>query len=265
MELLYKGPSVIDGAPIVVLATGIKAPSTNTKTGPMIQTYILREDISPTEAVKTEADESICGDCIHRGEDGGKRRTCYVLVHQGPTSIWKAYHRNIKTIQANRRSPENIGKNKIIRLGAYGDPGAAPTNVWAELLTSAAEHTGYTHLWRTCDQALSTWCMASVESVEEKEEAQKAGWRTYRVMQEHEKRLCGEAQCPASEEAGKKLTCAECTMCDGNKRNRKGSIGVYIHGANWKKQAFDEIRNRNTVLPPSDMRGLEDIQQPRAS
>jgi hypothetical protein len=45
--IIYKGPSRIDGAPIVVLAT---YSNRNTKTGAVVQTYILREDINPLEA-----------------------------------------------------------------------------------------------------------------------------------------------------------------------------------------------------------------------
>ena len=36
--ILYEGPSMLDGAPIVVIATGIRTGSTNVKTGAMIQT-----------------------------------------------------------------------------------------------------------------------------------------------------------------------------------------------------------------------------------
>ena len=37
--VIYKGPSLLDGAPIVVIAV---IGSGNTKTGDMVQTYILR-------------------------------------------------------------------------------------------------------------------------------------------------------------------------------------------------------------------------------
>ena len=54
--ILGHGRSLIDGMPIVVVAT-IK--SRNTKTGDMVQTWILRQDMLPTDAVKTGADWSI--------------------------------------------------------------------------------------------------------------------------------------------------------------------------------------------------------------
>ena len=54
--IIYKGPSLIDGKPIVVIAT---YSNRNTKTGSVVQTYIEREDINPLEASKTGADVSI--------------------------------------------------------------------------------------------------------------------------------------------------------------------------------------------------------------
>ena len=63
--IIYKGPSLLDGKPIVVIGTYSKR---NSKTGAVLQTYILCDDgLDPLEASKTGADFSICGDCIMRG------------------------------------------------------------------------------------------------------------------------------------------------------------------------------------------------------
>ena len=56
--VIYKGPSLLDNEQIVVIAT---YSDRNTKTGKVVQTYILRENINPLEASKTGADFSICG------------------------------------------------------------------------------------------------------------------------------------------------------------------------------------------------------------
>ena len=83
--VIYEGQSLLDGAPIVAIAlTG----SSNPKTGDMVQTYILRQDVRPAEALRTGQDASICGDCKHRPLLGG---ACYVVVAQGPTVVWKGY------------------------------------------------------------------------------------------------------------------------------------------------------------------------------
>src|SRR6185436_15195318 len=91
--VLYEGPSRIDKQPIVVIAIGLNDPSTNSKTGGMIQVYILRSDVSPLEALRTGKDVSICGACVLRPKsfDGTKwkGRSCYVRVDTGPTVIWK--------------------------------------------------------------------------------------------------------------------------------------------------------------------------------
>jgi hypothetical protein len=65
--ILYRGPSMIDGKPIVAIATGYDNESVNQKTGAMAQVWILRDDIAPIEAAQRGEDASICGQCPHRG------------------------------------------------------------------------------------------------------------------------------------------------------------------------------------------------------
>ena len=60
---VWRGNSLIDGAEIVVLMSGITRKSINGKTLDMIQISIVRTDVSPLEAVQTGLDRSICGDC----------------------------------------------------------------------------------------------------------------------------------------------------------------------------------------------------------
>jgi hypothetical protein len=63
-QIIFKGPSELDGAPIVVIAI---TRSTNSKTGDMVQTYILPNNGErPTINQQTGADVSICGDCKQR-------------------------------------------------------------------------------------------------------------------------------------------------------------------------------------------------------
>jgi hypothetical protein len=117
----------------------------------------------------------------------------------------------------------------LVRLGTYGDPAAVPVHVWQTLTYAAKGHTGYTHRWRKAP-ALRTLCMASVDSVAEAREAHALGWRYFRVaMPSDLARLDIEARCPASAEAGKKLTCAQCMACAGA-NGRRGSIVIQAHG-----------------------------------
>ena len=61
--LLWRGPSPVDGAPIMCILTGLQSPSVNGKTGPMLQTWIMREDIPPHHAQRGGEDSSVCGGC----------------------------------------------------------------------------------------------------------------------------------------------------------------------------------------------------------
>src|SRR4029077_15915935 len=75
--ILYRGPSLLDGSPIVCVATGLCRRSKNPKTGKAVQTWVLADDgENPVQAWQSGGDASVCGDCPHRGA------TCYVNVVQ---------------------------------------------------------------------------------------------------------------------------------------------------------------------------------------
>ena len=248
--IVYEGPSRIDGAPIVVIATGMSGnASRNAKTGGLVQTWILRADISPVDAIKSGADKSICGDCPHRGEtvDGRNvNRSCYVTVFQAPLVVWKAY-------KAGRYAkPANIAglfAGKRVRLGAYGDPAAIPAIIWAQALQGAEAHTGYTHQWRNLvtfrraelDQ-FQGWLMASCDNADDYLAAKNTGWRTFRVRRADEPLRQREVICPASHEAGQKTTCSACVACGGNGAKARVDIAIIAHGAASKVNAFNANR-----------------------
>ena len=139
--ILYEGPSMIDGKPIVVIANRITTASNNGKTGAMVQTFIMRQDIAPHDAVKTGDDASICGDCTHRPANGG---SCYVKVFQAPLSTWKAYKRG-RYLKITTAQSSELFAGKFFRLGTYGDPAAAPFQVWRAATLKTKGHNGYTH------------------------------------------------------------------------------------------------------------------------
>jgi hypothetical protein len=223
--VIYEGPSLLDGAPIVAIAT---MKTTNRKTGDMVQTWILRADQSPIDASKAGADASVCGDCKHRWHTGG---ACYVNIGQGPGAIWRAYHAGRYASAWGAFELHAIGKGRRVRLGAYGDPAAVPVAVWLNLTDGAIGHTGYTHQWRNPIAApLRNLCMASVDSAAEWEEAQRDGWRTFRVTGPAEIFEPGEIEC-ASDARG--ISCADCLACDGATTGRpeQASIAITIHGS----------------------------------
>jgi hypothetical protein len=217
--IAYEGPSIIDGSPIVVIVNKIDG-SDNVKTGAIVQTFILRSDISPIDALNTGADVSICGDCGHRpyliktGESD--EPPCYVNVGRSVRSVFDAYKRG-RYVEADPATIARALSDKIVRLGTYGDPFAAPVAMWLKILRYAAGHRGYTHQWQRPDFDVQAWAplvMASADNIDQAAHANLLGMRVFRVSVGVDVQA-GEASCPASREAGARATCAKCTLCSG--------------------------------------------------
>lgn len=224
--VIWEGESLLDGQPVVAIVTGLAAGSANAKTGGLLQTWILRQDVHPVEARRTGADASICGECRHRSLRAGGQGTCYVNVGFAPAGIWKGYRRGIYP----RRDPRGLAAGRAVRLGAYGDPGAVPVEVWRELVVGATGWTGYTHQWRQVP-ALAPMCMASVDTPAEAVEAAALGFRTFRIRTPEAPLRAREFVCPASAEAGHRLKCESCLACNGAPRgNRPASPVIIAHG-----------------------------------
>lgn len=242
--VLYRGPSMLDGAPIVMIATGLARASTNGKTGALIQTWIVREDIHPVEAIHSGADTSICGNCPHRGriENGrNKGRSCYVTVYQAPRNVWQSYHRGLYLTVTPGEARE-LFAGKRVRLGAYGDPAAVPFEVWETALADAKAWTGYTHQWKACDQRFARFVMASCDTPADYDAAKAIGYRTFRVRLADEPMNAREIVCPASKEAGYKTNCASCIACGGTGAKAKVDITIIAHGSAAVTNAYKALR-----------------------
>lgn len=222
--IVWRGVSVLDGVtPLVVLAT---FGSANVKTGGMVQTWILRDDVAPHDALKAGLDGAICGDCPHRSPASGGSGACYVTVWQGPRSTWAGYKRG------NAR-PFDIDafRGRRVRFGAYGDPAAVPFEVWEQLASVADGVTGYTHAWRSCDERFARIAMASCDSDDDYRAARRRGYRGFVVRTKGSAKPKGLVVCPASAEAGKRTVCADCMQCGGTDSGRRASITIEAHGA----------------------------------
>lgn len=228
--VFYDGPSLIDGAPIVGVAV---LRSSNAKTGDMVQTYILRADMSPLAAIATGDDASICGDCAHRGDKpAGRARTCYVDVAKSVQSVFGAWTRGAYPLMSPGRGARIIA-GRIVRIGSYGDPAAIPAGHWRALIARAAGHTGYSHQWRQpYAQGLRALVMASADSPMDRDTARAMGWRTFRVRGADEPLAAREIVCPASDEGGFRRQCITCKACDGAPRGAaQASVAIIVHGA----------------------------------
>ena len=220
--IIYRGPSLLDGKPIVVVA--ITKESKNSKTGNMVQTYIMADNgLSPVESARILDDVSVCGDCKHRRGMGG---SCYVNLGQGARSVMDGVMRGIYELD-DGYAAATACVNRKVRLGTYGDPAAVPAYVWENLLQLAAGHTGYTHQWASGKaDHVKQWCMASTDTGAETVVAKKLGWRTFRVRSMAVSEFRNEMVCPASAEAGKRLTCATCMACSGGIDSKKASMTI---------------------------------------
>jgi hypothetical protein len=221
--IVYRGPSMLDGSPIVCIITGIDKPSNNPKTGPMPQVWILPESVAPHIAVATRQDGGVCPATCQQWQDG----SCYVATFQGPRSVYEAMHRgNYPLITLAEAKQLALVHN--LRLGAWGDVSALPAEI--ALALCGPRRTGYSHGWRSAP-LLRGYVMASADSLADAREAQALGWRTFRVMKPDEKLQKNEILCPAE---SKGVTCYDCQLCQGASKRAK-NIAIYVHGARKKR------------------------------
>ena len=219
--ILYEGPSLIDGQPIVAIAT---YSDKNTKTGLMVQTYILCQNIDPRDANKNGQDFSICGTCPLKGiptmdpkRKLAEKRKCYVRIDQGSLIVWKAYQ---KGSYPKTNNISELGQGRMVRLGTYGDPAAVPSYIWEQLLDEAIGHTAYSHQNDIIPIDKKIF-MGSADSLEHAKKFWSDNIRTFRVIQNLNEVQKNEVLCPASKEAGRKSTCAKCKLCSGTSSNLK--------------------------------------------
>lgn len=246
--VLYEGPSLLDKGNVVVIATGLDEPSENEKTGEMIQVWLFSSKANPLDANRKGLDSAVCGNCKHR-----HFRSCYVNLARGPLQIYHNWKQGKYPKVPIGHAMSELFRDKYVRLGAYGDPAAVPVNVWHMVTRVCAGWTAYTHQWKTCDIAYRDYCMASADTIEEAKEAKRRGWRPFYVRQEGDALPKGFFECPASAEAGKRLTCQQCRVCSGGEHfGKKGLPSIVAHGSSWKRVYFHRgirlMRNKKKFI-----------------
>ena len=244
--VFYKGASQLDSKPIVGIVVGFNKSSTNTKTGDLLQSYILVDNgKTPQEnASYSSADGSVCGNCPHKASPEQKTGSCYVNLCQGPSAVFRAYTNGKYDILNDTHKDWFSGRN--LRMGSYGDPAAIPFETWIKIRNWCVAHTAYTHQWRTCDVRFKTLCMASCDTEADYIEAKKQGWRTFRVKLATDKVFKTEIGCPASKEMGNKTQCAGCMACNGSKKpnDLRRDITINAHGMQFKIDRFTTALNK---------------------
>ena len=204
---------------VSVVCTGLTRPSTNIKTGPMAQTFILKRRVPPTYDVKGAG----CDGCpVFDG--------CYVRWDQAPRSVYRT--NKAGRYRKYEGSWEDLARlnDVAMRVGSAGEPTEMPVYLWMDILKLVKTWTGYTHKWRAAGRlAYRAFCMASVHSVADMKKANKMGWRTYRVGGEPITE--DEIECPYYTHG---VQCVDCGLCKGTAVKAK-NIWVKAHGAHKNK------------------------------
>ena len=225
--VIYEGPSLIDNSPIVCV---LFANSKNRKTGDVVQTYIIRQDIDPIAANRTGLDYSICGNCPHRGvaDPGATKglaagRSCYVNIAQAPQRIYNKYKRGGYSTLTQEQITDIIAE-RMVRIGSYGDGAAVPSHIWDNIKKHASGVAAYTH--QGLDKG--NHFMISADNLQDAKKAWEFGKRTFRIVKDYSEKQRNEVICPSS----KGVQCSNCGLCDGNKHAK--SVVIQAHGSGKK-------------------------------
>jgi hypothetical protein len=224
--IAWTGPSLFTGRDVEILVQCLRTPSSDHKTGAMLQASIVQAGQNPSLLRGTPREADVCGAC--RGQ---KRLERWCYEDWQPWLIGQRRHlaRRVRVAVA-----AELLRGRAVRLGAYGDPAAVPYGIWARLLLHARAWTGYTHAWRTCDERFRLYLMASVESESEALEAARRAWRSFRIRQPGGEVTAAEVVCPFESRG---VTCERCRLCAGASRPAR-SIVITAHGPRAAK--FEE-------------------------
>jgi hypothetical protein len=229
--LIWQGHSLLTGDPIQAILSGLAEPTSNRKTGDMLQTWILPVENIPSEAIQKGKDAAVCGNCPLR------QKICYVDA-RAPNSVWRANNKH-QAPPLGEQHLEFIKDMKLpLRITSYGDAAATPFDAWIPLLEATNFQTGYTHQWLTCDQRWRDYLMASVETEEGALAAQAKGWRTFRIVSPTADPLPNEIICRNT--GNPSVSCRECRLCDG--AGNKPNIFNPVHGLSHKTSAWERLQ-----------------------
>ncbi len=250
-------------AEIVCIAT---MTSSNRKTGPvgksnMIQTWIIRTDMPPREAMNKGLDGSSCGTCPFRSRASGGEDLCYVNTGQAPNGIYAAWKRG-KYPKLDPTNPEmmDVFRGRKLRMGSYGEATFIPFDVWKPILAVVSGKVGFTHAWKEpFAKPFKGLLRASTETKITNDAAMKDGWVTFYVASPGEPEIDAR-MCPSAKTKGK-IKCVDCLGCQGNEPETDPAKGVGYpgmtgaktltvpaHGAKVGKNAkqMDKYKNRVT-------------------
>lgn len=216
--IVYDGPSMIDGAPVVVVLTSIRGTSSNTKTSagagalPLAQTYVIPRAMLAGMAAGDKSansrawfanlaagrDASACGACELRPSAVAAARaagapapdSCYVL--NGPPDVAAAIvagaygTATLDEAAAYVRAMVRRGRIAGVRGGSWGDPAAAPLAVHRALRDALTDpDTGSPYRVRHPDGTERRAVWTCYTRTWEYAPAAAAGWRRLAMASAH--------------------------------------------------------------------------------
>lgn len=238
--IVWEGLSSFDLTPLVLLLT---LHSQNKKTGNMLQTYILRQDILPSSAQKTGLDSATCGNCPHRpitAKNNPNHAVCYVNTAYSVNAVWELYTKDKLPYLHNY----DLIRGRYLRIGTYGDPAMIPLEVWQKLLDVCSGHTGYTSQWmEQFALPFQGILMASCNNLKAKQKAESLGWKTYTNLPIGSLPPDNAQQCPYSTDSNNTVSCLTCRLCNGKTK----SIWIEDHGLPYRVRVCESSKQLQPV------------------
>ena len=257
--VVYEGGSSITGNPIAWIIT---FHSTNRKTGPCPQGWVLSASTYPAKAAQDAVIEGrlddVCGKCIAKWTIAKKAGICYAGPNRAPNNVFKAYHKGRYV------RPDDKGHGKAMnrfrhyamawelwRSDAFGDSAAVPRPVIDDIdLWSGTKPCRYTQRWRELPDVWRHKAMASCWTYLDAIEAHDAGWRSYRACGGHPATpidmLARERLCPYPRQQC--ISCKGCTGQPAGKKRIGTSYVTRVHGTG--SRAFQEWDSTRHIKVP---------------
>lgn len=225
--IIYDGKSQFDGSDIIVIVTNSREAKLVKKIGLSYQTWIIKKNIHPLDAMRSRQDLGVCWNCPFKNVFNEDTQTlqgvCYVNL-SGLSSVYASY------VAGQYNTEENYSLGLNARIGSYGDPAAVPIEVWERLLSQVPSSTGYTRQWKNPKYAAyKAFCMASCHNMTEYQQAVDMGWKAYIVRGEGEDLPQGAIECPQPSDPVR-IHCHSCGLCDA----KTGSVAAIVHGGGKK-------------------------------
>jgi hypothetical protein len=156
-----------------------------------------------------------------------------VNLGHAPSAVYRTYSKGGYPVAESL----DIFVDMKVRFGAYGDVAALPVSILATLKRYVKNNTSYTHQWKTNqDEALKATSMASVDNLDEAQQAKDLGFRWFRVTNDINTLRDDEIICPNTTH---KTLCENCNLCSGNTIKAK-SIVIENHGT-FKKNFKEKV------------------------